>query len=262
MGNSGKYATAKYDTGGLFGSSVTNGQSTKYKPTEQIKQAGNTSWQGLNNTLNSLASGDYSNDANYQVYANNLQRQMTNNYNNSVLGNLSKRGLMRSSGLQSATDNFNNTLANQTASLYDNYSNRLSNNLANYQNVLSNLYNMITGVNSGSQNLANSVSSYNLAQAQTNNALYGSLANTAGSLGGAALLASDRRVKKDIKKLCKMNGYNWYEFRYKDGYGLPKGKHYGVIAQEVEKIKPDAVKIINGIKHVDYSKIGLDKEVA
>lgn len=41
----------------------------------------------------------------------------------------------------------------------------------------------------------------------------------------------------------------------KENLGLPKGKQIGVIAQEVEKINPEAVKTINGIKHVDYSKL-------
>lgn len=188
MGKSSKtpgYATATYNTGGLFGSSTASKNGVDYTPTSQMTNAGNTSWAGLNNTLNSLSSGDYSNDPNYQVYANRLKDQMTQNYDTSVLSQLANRGLMRSSGLQGATNAFNNTLANQTVNLYDAYTNQLNNNLANYQNVLSNLYNYITGVNTGAQNQANSVSQYNLAQAQANNAatqqnnaLYAGLANT------------------------------------------------------------------------------------
>jgi len=266
MGKSNKapgYATASYDTGGLFGSSTASKKGVTYNPTDYISQAGATSWQGLNNTLNSLASGDYSNDANYQVYANNLQNQMSQNYNNSVLNNIANRGLMRSSGLQSATNAFADTLANQTANLYDSYTNRLNNNLSNYQNVLGSLYNYITGVNTGAQNQANNVSNYNLAQSQANNqanaynnALYSSLASSA-----AGIATSDIRAKQNVKKIGVRNGYNWYEFEYKDDYikkyNLPKGKQYGVIAQEIEKVMPDAVITIDGIKHVDYNKLNI-----
>lgn len=165
--NEKEYSKATYKTGGLFGTSTADKNGVKYAPTEYITNAGNTSWQGLNNSLSSLLSGDYSNDPNYQVYANNLQNQMTKNYNNSVINNLANRGLIRSSGLQSANNQFADTLANQTANLYDSYTDRISNNLANYQNVLSSLYNYITGINTGAQNQANNVSNYKLNQANS-----------------------------------------------------------------------------------------------
>ena len=183
------YATATYDTGGLFGSSTASKSGVTYNPTDTMSNIGNTAWQGVANNLSSLNSGDYSKDANYNVYANRLKDQMTQNYDTSVLSNLANRGLMRSSGLQSATNSFANTLADQTANLYQNYTNYLANNLVNNQNVLSNLYNYITGVNTGAQNQANNVSSYNLNQvaannaaAANNNALYSALASNIGSM--------------------------------------------------------------------------------
>ena len=182
------YASATYNTGGLFGSSTASKSGVDFKPTEQMTSIGNSAWQGLANNLNSLNSGDYSKDANYQVYADRLKNQMTQNYDTSVLSNLANKGLMRSSGLQSATNSFNNTLADQTANLYSNYTNYIANNLANNQNVLSQLFNMITGVNTGAQNQANNVSDYNLnrtaannAATANNNALYGALASQIGS---------------------------------------------------------------------------------
>ena len=194
MGKSAKapeYATTNYNTGGLFGSSTANKQGVTFNPTSQMSNIGNTAWQGLGNTLNSLSSGDYSKDANYQVYANNLNRQMKDSFDNDVLSQLANRGLMRSSGLQSATNAFNDTLANNTVNLYDSYTNRLNNNLANYQNTLNSLYNYITGINSGAQNQANNVSNYNLQQAQLNNqnnsGLWGQLANAGANVAGAAL---------------------------------------------------------------------------
>lgn len=262
MGKSSKapgYQSASYDTGGLFGSSTTGKKGTNFNATDWQQNTMGTIGNNLNSTLNSMLSGDFSNDANYQAYRDNLNRQMTQAYDTSVLGQLANRGLMRSSGLQSATNSFADTLANNEMNLYDSYYNRLSNNLSNMLNTSNTLYNYITGINTGSQNNANNVNSFNLSQAQmnnnNNNALWGSLANTAGTAAGAAIMASDINVKKNIKKIGEKNGYNWYEFEYKEGLGLPKGKQEGVIAQEVEKINPDAVSIINGIKHVDYNKL-------
>lgn len=257
------YATASYGTGGLFGSSTTGPSGTTFNPTGEMTNAGNTAWSGLNNVLYGISSNDYANDPNFQAYQNQLNNSMRQNYDASVLSQLTNRGLMRSSGLQAATNAFNDTLANQTTNLYDSYYNRMSNNLSQYQNTLNNLYNYITGVNTGSQNNANNVSNYNLAQTQLNNqagaynnALYGSLASSA-----AGIATCDIRLKENIKKIGKKNGYNWYEFTYKKGYGLPEGRQEGVIAQEVEKIKPDAIIEVKGFKQVDYNKLGIKKEI-
>lgn len=193
MGKSKKapgYATTSYDTGGLFGKSTTSSKGTTYNPTDYITNAGNTAWGGLNTTLSSLGSNDYSNDPNFQAYQNNLNKQMAQNYDTSVLSNLANRGLMRSSGLQAATNAFADTLADNTMNLYDSYYNRLTNNLSNYRNTLNNLYNYITGVNAGSQQNSQNVSNYNMqayqAQQQANSNLFGQLANAAGTIAGAA----------------------------------------------------------------------------
>lgn len=183
------YATAYYKTGDLFGSSTASKKGVDFTPTEQMTNAGNTAWSGLNTTLNNLSSNDYVNDPNFKQYQNALNNQMQQNYDTSVLSQLANRGLMRSSGLQSATNSFANTLADQTTNLMDSYYNRNANNLANYQNVLSSLYNYITGVNTGAQNQANHVSNYQLGQAQLNNSSnsnIGSLIGGVGNLVGGA----------------------------------------------------------------------------
>lgn len=70
---------------------------------------------------------------------------------------------------------------------------------------------------------------------------------------GIGMMASDIRVKQDIEWVGQtVGGYNLYQFAYRDN---PDQKHVGVMAQEVELINPDAVKEINGVKHVDYRKI-------
>lgn len=187
MGKSKKapgYATATYDTGDLWGSATASKKGVSFNPASWISNTMGTVGNNLNSTLNSLISGDFSKDANYQAYKRNLNNQMSNSFDTNVLGQLANRGLMRSSGLQAATNAFNDTLTNNEMNLYDSYYNRQANNLNTLLNTQSNLYNILTGIGTGAQNQANNVSNYNLAQTQLNNqanaynnSLYTSLAS-------------------------------------------------------------------------------------
>ena len=75
----------------------------------------------------------------------------------------------------------------------------------------------------------------------------GSLAGIVGSLA-PIFAASDERLKENIKQVGVLNGFNIYRFNY---LWSPK-KFIGVIAQEVERIMPEAVKKVNGWRMVDY----------
>ena len=70
--------------------------------------------------------------------------------------------------------------------------------------------------------------------------------------GGTGLFApSDIRVKENIELVGQLdNGLNVYKFNY-IGFDTPI---IGVMAQEVEKVHPDAVVEIDGIKHVNYEE--------
>lgn len=77
-----------------------------------------------------------------------------------------------------------------------------------------------------------------------------------GSLASAgASLFSDERIKTDIKKVGQTDdGLPVYTYRYKND---PSGAvHMGVMAQDVEKETPEAVKKVGGIRAVDYSRVG------
>jgi hypothetical protein len=94
----------------------------------------------------------------------------------------------------------------------------------------------------------------NATNAQNNAAMSGLF-----SLGGAGIAKySDIRTKENIKAIGWLpNGLPVYEYEYKDEFkGHPLagyGKQTGVMAQEVEKMYPYAVKTLdNGYKVVDY----------
>lgn len=69
---------------------------------------------------------------------------------------------------------------------------------------------------------------------------------------------SDRRLKKNIEYVGLMDdGLPIYRFEYKSGHGLPEGRQLGVMADDVEKIRPWAIgPEINGFKSVNYGELG------
>lgn len=86
-------------------------------------------------------------------------------------------------------------------------------------------------------------------QTQQQNAIFGGLMG----LGAAGVYKySDRRLKKDIKKIGKTNdGQNLYSYKYR-GSDEPQ---IGLMAQEVEKRDPSAVITTpSGFKAVNYDK--------
>lgn len=63
---------------------------------------------------------------------------------------------------------------------------------------------------------------------------------------------SDRRLKEDIRRVGETDdGLAIYTYRYKGGDTY----HMGVMAQDVEKVKPDAVSEFHGYKAVDYGRL-------
>lgn len=190
------YATASYGTGGLFGSSTASKKGVDFKPTDTMTTTGNTAWAGVENSLQGINSNDYSQDPNFQVYQDNFNRGMQQAYDTNVLGNLTDRGLMRSSGLQAATNSFNNTMQQGLADLYDSYYNRQQNNLNSALNAQNNLYSWITGLNQDAAKNSQNVSNYNMqawqAEQASKQAMFNQLMNVAAlaaapMTGGASL---------------------------------------------------------------------------
>lgn len=123
------------------------------------------------------------------------------------------------------------------------------------------LFNMLSGNGqTGGANSPDIMSAFNnqyqgqLNSANAQNASNNQTEGEAASLAAmyAMYAFSDKRLKSDIKKVGEMDdGPNIYTFKYK---GSPKS-HIGVMAQELQKSNPSAVKDFHGVKMVDYSKV-------
>lgn len=68
----------------------------------------------------------------------------------------------------------------------------------------------------------------------------------------AMLFFSDRRMKEDVKKVgATDDGLPIYTYKYKSGGPT----QMGIMAQDLQKKKPDAVHNVGGLLAVDYSKV-------
>lgn len=100
------------------------------------------------------------------------------------------------------------------------------------------------------QNYQNQLGAYN-SQMQQRQGILGGLFG----LGGKLIGLSDKRAKEDVKPVGKLMGHKLYEYRYKGKFDDGQ-KHIGVMAQEAEKKRPDAVSTRpDGLKQVHYGKL-------
>jgi hypothetical protein len=101
-------------------------------------------------------------------------------------------------------------------------------------------------------NYQTAMNQYNQKQASRSQML-GSIFGGLGTVGAAAVGASDIRVKDHIKRIGTLaNGIATYAFKYIGD----SAQRFGVMAQEVLNIMPDAVLVgDDGIMRVDYGKV-------
>lgn len=97
------------------------------------------------------------------------------------------------------------------------------------------------------QDYQNRLGAYNAQQAQRQNMLGGLFGL------GSAFIMSDKRTKENIKPVGKLMGHKLYSYNYKADD--TKAPQIGVMAQSVEKKRPDAVREFDGIKHVSYGRL-------
>lgn len=82
--------------------------------------------------------------------------------------------------------------------------------------------------------------------------LGGGLAQGIGNAGGMAAFFSDRRLKKNIERIgTGARGLPVYTFEYI----WSDDRHTGYMADEVERVAPEAIGEINGFKTVDYARV-------
>lgn len=157
---------------------------------------------------------------------------------NNLLGNYGGRGVVRSGAAMKALERFGTGLSNA-------YLNDYLNQQMGQAQLGAGLGQLLAG--------AGGVSS---AQSQSTGQ---STSRSSPGLGGfigaglSAFAGSDRRLKKNVVKLAELSdGLGVYKYDYINDFG----PHIGVMAEEVAKLRPEALgPEVGGYMTVDYSKI-------
>lgn len=171
----------------------------------------------------------------------------------SILRNASATG-----GLRSGSTSENLAQANQNAFMAS-YANQLS-GLQGLAQLPSNANNIASTMSGVGQTLGQGIigGAQSAAAANQNNINNGFAAAGLAMQGYETF--SDRRLKKNIKLRGKKNGHNVYSWLWNEAaeaLGL-FGRSSGVIAQEVERKRPEAVTERHGYKCVNYGMIGVE----
>lgn len=253
------------------------------------QRAANTAGGGLGgNALTGLNkyTQDYAGNA-YQNAFNNYQNQRQN-----IFGNLSKLadvGQTANNQLLNASNTYGTNYGNSVSSLNNALTSASNQMQTGYGQNGTNVANLATGLGQAQAQNAAAGANLNAGALQSigNTALLSGLLNQKGSVansggggggGGGGLLSdlgisnsdlgavgsiasifSDKRMKENIEFVEQTpNGINIYDFDYKPEFKnlAGHGRFRGVMAQEIEKFIPSAVKtMFNGYKAVDYSII-------
>ena len=243
--------TTTTDTG-MFGSTTTGSFGSTFNPTDFQSQFVTNAQNAMINAQNA-----YNNREVAQEAVDNMNRQYQLDFQNNMLNPALSKGWLRGSTAQDVATVANQDYQNRRYDLVNQELNRqqqaLANNLANYMTM----YDISKGVTGLSNSLNQANANYALQAAQMNNAnkigwgdALGAATSLGGSLGGAAILASDIRVKENLEKLDTIDGINIYKFDYING----AKNQVGVIAQEMQEKCPECV-VDGDILRVDYSKL-------
>lgn len=118
---------------------------------------------------------------------------------------------------------------------------------------------VLQGYGLGAQAYGSNMAAYTSlqkAQMDQNGQAASGLGNFVGTVAGAAIMHSDPRLKKNVKKLAHSSfGVHTYEFNYTwEPDDAPK--HVGYMSNEVKRVYPEAVSTDpSGFEMVDYSKV-------
>ncbi len=184
-----------------------------------------------------------------------------------ILRSAAATGGLRSGNVQSALYDYNTQLQNKA--LLESYNQQLSGlqGMAGLPSGAQQIAELQSGIGQtlggGAAGAATAQAQGLTAAGQAQQAYSQQQAGNLMGLGGLGLLAygmfSDRRLKRDIKRIGQIAGWNWYTWAWNsvaEKMGL-KGECQGCMADEVFAERPDAVILKDLFMWVCYPKIGV-----
>lgn len=233
-----------------YNNAQTNFGLQKQQAYQGAQNAATLAGQGEQNTLfgQGLSAAGLQNQAQQQLYGQNLSAAgLQNQAQQQQFGqNLSGANLQNQASAQAL---------NQALGLYNQPLNTY-NALATGAQVQNPNFSSVPSANQAGTDVAgitNSAYQNQLAQYQQSQAGINNLFSLGGSLGSAAILSSDRRLKRNIKRVGSTgSGIPIYDFQYIwDGDSGPI--YRGVMADEVRHIPNAVVPMPNGFDAVNYA---------
>jgi hypothetical protein len=171
-----------------------------------------------------------------------------------ILRNASATGGLRSGNTSAQLTDYSQQLENQA--LLNTYNQQISG-----LGGLAQLPSMAPQIATGMAGIGNTLAQGQIAAAQAQQTGQQNMMNNLmgfGQLGIQAYQASDIRLKDNIEKTGEANGFNVYSWTWnqiaKAVFGL-EGSASGVMADEVEAIRPDLIMVVDGYKTVNYSGV-------
>ncbi|MBM3091613.1 tail fiber domain-containing protein [Ensifer sp. T173] len=193
-----------------------------------------------------LASATFGNSANQQMYQNNQSQTAANNALKDQTFNAQQAQLAAQNQARAQYLNEQYALRNQPINEIVSLMSGAQVNNPNFVPTQGQSIPNIDYAGMVQQDYANKVGAYNQKQAGIGSVL--------GGLAGMFTL-SDKTAKKDIEKVGELKGHGLYEYSYRGQHNDGK-RHIGVMAQDVEKKRPDAVrKGSDGLRRVDYGAL-------
>lgn len=175
-----------------------------------------------------------------------------------ILRNMAATGGLRSGNIQEDLYDYNTQLENQALlSAYNDQIRGLT-GLAGLPSNANQIAQLTTDIGT---TLAQGKVAASQAEQDANQQLFNNIMGL-GQLGlstAGLIMYSDRRLKKNVKKVGELNGFNIYSFDWNSiarMLGLT-GKTIGCMADEVFEIDPSAVFFKDDFLMVNYSKIGI-----
>lgn len=171
-----------------------------------------------------------------------------------ILRNASATGGLRSGNANAQLTDYSQQLENKA--LLDTYNQQISG-----LGGLAQLPSMAPQIAQGMSGIGNTLAQGQIAAAQAQQVGQQNMMNNLmgfGQLGVQAYTASDSRLKDNIEKTGEINGFNVYSWTWnkiaKAVFGL-EGNAQGVMADEIEAVRPDLIMIVDGYKTVNYSGV-------
>lgn len=176
-----------------------------------------------------------------------------------ILRNASATGGLRSGNTNAQLTDYSQQLENKA--LLDTYNQQISG-----LGGLAQLPSMAPQIASGMAGVGNTLAQGQIAAAQAQQVGQQNMVNNLMGLGtlgvgggwGQGYQASDVRLKDSIEKTGEINGFNVYSWTWNQiamaVFGL-EGDASGVMADEVEAVRPDLIMIVDGYKTVNYSGV-------